>query len=105
MVDETKILRKILFVKRRRLNTDRTHPNWNIPNVMYGVRKKHKCIKKREIAVFYDLIPRQKRARTAETHWYKVLYRRTATPKEVERLGSGNILVDIWYTLCILRRR
>lgn len=80
---------KDLICQKEEVEYRRTHPNWNIPNVMYGVRKKHKCIKKREIAVFYDLIPRQKRARTAETHWYKVLYRRTATPKEVERLGSG----------------
>ena len=51
--------------------------------------KKHKCIQKNEIAVFYDLLPRQKRARTAETHWYKVLYKRKATPEEVESLKAG----------------
>lgn len=67
----------------------RTHPDWNVPYVMYGVRKKHKCIQKNEIAVFYDLIPRQKRARTAETHWYKVLFKRKATPDEVEALKAG----------------
>lgn len=41
-------------------------------------------IKKKEIAVFYDFTPWQKRARTAETHWFTVLYKRRATSKEVE---------------------
>ncbi|MBA5650842.1 hypothetical protein [Bacteroides fragilis] len=78
-----------LIDREKELEYRRTHPDWNTPYVMYGVRKKHKCIQKKEIAVFYDLIPRQKRARTAETHWYKVLYKRIATPEEVEALKTG----------------
>ena len=78
-----------LIDREEELEYRRTHPDWDIPYVMYGVRKKHKCIKKKEIAVFYDFIPRQKRARTAETHWYKVLYKRKATPKEVESFRNG----------------
>ena len=31
----------------------------------------------------------KKRARTAETHWYKVLYKRKATPEEVASLKAG----------------
>lgn len=78
-----------LIDREKELEYRRTHPDWNTPYVMYGVRKKHKCIQKKEIAVLYDLIPRQKRARTAETHWYKVLYKRIATPEEVEALKTG----------------
>ena len=77
-----------LIDREKELEYRRTHPDWNTPYVMYGVRKKHKCIQKKEIAVLYDLIPRQKRARTAETHWYKVLYKRIATPEEVEALKT-----------------
>ena len=78
-----------LIDRELELEYRKTHPDWNTPYVMYGVRKKHKCIQKNEIAVFYDLLPRQKRARTAETHWYKVLYKRKATPEEVESLEAG----------------
>ena len=78
-----------LIDRELELEYRKTHPDWNTPYVMYGVRKKHKCIQKNEIAVFYDLLPRQKRARTAETHWYKVLYKRKATPEEVESLKAG----------------
>lgn len=78
-----------LIDREKELEYRRTHPDWDIPYVMYGVRKKHKSIKKNEIAVFYDLLPRQKRARTAETHWYKVLYKRKATPEEVASLKAG----------------
>ena len=67
----------------------KNNPDWNIPTVMYGIRKKHTCIKKQEIAVFYDRTPWCKRARTAETHWYKVLYKRKATPKEAEDIKSS----------------
>ncbi|WP_288744584.1 hypothetical protein [uncultured Bacteroides sp.] len=77
-----------LIDREKELEYRRTHSDWNTPYVMYGVRKKHKCIQKKEIAVLYDLIPRQKRARTAETHWYKVLYKRIATPEEVEALKT-----------------
>ncbi len=73
-----------LIDRENELEYRRTHPDWNIPYVMYGVRKKHMCIKKKEIAVFYDFTPWQKRARTAETHWFTVLYKRRATSKEVE---------------------
>ena len=73
-----------LIDRENELEYRRSHPDWNIPYVMYGVRKKHKCIKKKEIAVFYDFTPWQKRARTAETHWFTVLYKRRATSKEVE---------------------
>ena len=78
-----------LIDRELELEYRKTHPDWNTPYVMYGVRQKHKCIQKNEIAVFYDLLPRQKRARTAETHWYKVLYKRKATPEEVESLKVG----------------
>lgn len=78
-----------LIDRELELEYRKTHLDWNTPYVMYGVRKKHKCIQKNEIAVFYDLLPRQKRARTAETHWYKVLYKRKATPEEVESLKAG----------------
>lgn len=51
-----------LIDRELELEYRKTHPDWNTPYVMYGVRKKHKCIQKNEIAVFYDLLPRQKRA-------------------------------------------
>lgn len=68
----------------------KNHPDWDIPTVMYGIRKKHTCIKKQEIAVIVDRTPWCKRARTAETHWYKVIYKRKATSKEAEDVRSGN---------------
>lgn len=33
-----------LIDRENELEYRRTHPDWNIPYVMYGVRKKHKCI-------------------------------------------------------------
>ena len=45
-----------LIDREKELEYRRTHPDWDIPYVMYGVRKKHKSIKKNEIAVFYDLL-------------------------------------------------
>ena len=58
-----------LIDRELELEYRKTHLDWNTPYVMYGVRKKHK--------------------RTAETHWYKVLYKRKATPEEVESLKAG----------------
>ena len=74
--------------KARKERTE--NPNWDRPVVMYGVRRMgHKCIKKQEIAVVIDCIPWQKRARTAETHWYKILFKRLATDIEMEEV-KGN---------------
>lgn len=39
-----------LIDRENELEYRRVHPDWNIPYVMYGLRKKHKCIKKKEIA-------------------------------------------------------
>jgi hypothetical protein len=66
------------------------NPDWQRPVVLYGIRKKHKWIKKDEIAVVIDLMPWQQRARMAETHWYKVLYKRPATDLEWEEMKKEN---------------
>ncbi|MDH6309448.1 hypothetical protein M2451_002666 [Dysgonomonas sp. PFB1-18] len=63
------------------------NPDWERPVVMYGIRKTHhKCIKKQEIAVIIDLMPWQDRARMAETHWYKIIYKRPATDLEWDEM-------------------
>ena len=83
--------RKVEF-KRRNGN-----PDWERPVTMYGVRKAgHKCIKKQEIAVIIDTIPWQKRARTAETHWYNILYKRPATNKEWEGIKGRTRRYVVW---------
>lgn len=67
-IDFPSLLSGILAEKEYRAR----HPLWARPIVLYGIRKQsHKWIKKQEIAVIIDLSPRQDRARTAETHWYK----------------------------------
>lgn len=71
-------------------------PDWERPVVMYGIRKKHKCIKKEEIAVVIDLIPWQDRARMAETHWYKIIYKRPATDLEWEEMKQKNSIRRYW---------
>lgn len=73
-----------------------THPDWDRPVVMYGIRKKHKCIKKEEIAVVIDLMPWQDRARMAETHWYKIIYKRPATDLEWEEMKQKNPIKRYW---------
>lgn len=72
------------------------HPDWDRPVVMYGIRKKHKCIKKEEIAVVIDLMPWQDRARMAETHWYKIIYKRPATDLEWEEMKMKNPTRRYW---------
>lgn len=44
-----------LIDRENELEYRRTHPDWNIPYVMYGVRKKHKCIKRRKLLCFMTL--------------------------------------------------
>ena len=83
---------------RQTLKYRETHPDWERPMMLYGIRKKHKCIKKQEIAVIMDLSPHCDRARTAETHWYKIIHRRWATDLEWEeiRQKSPNRRYWIW---------
>jgi hypothetical protein len=65
------------------------NPDWDRPVVMYGIRKMgHKCIKKKEIAVVIDKMPYQDRARMAETHWYKIIYKRPATDIEWKEVSD-----------------
>ncbi|MCC8035945.1 MAG: hypothetical protein LIO77_08475 [Rikenellaceae bacterium] len=79
---------------RRRL----ADPDWERPIVMYGVRKQsHKCIKKQEIGVIIDIIPWQRRARTAETHWYEILHRRPATDLEWDNCKGCTRRYLIWH--------
>lgn len=72
------------------------HPGWDRPVVMYGIRKKHKCIKKQEIAVIIDLMPWQQRARMAETHWYRILYKRPATDLEWHEMKMKEAVKRYW---------
>lgn len=76
----------------------RNNPDWDRPVVMYGVRKQgHKCIKKPEIGVIIDCNPWQDRARTAETHWYNILYKRLASDAEyADGKGSSRRYI-IWH--------
>lgn len=72
-------------LKRREEN-----PDWERPIVMYGVRRQgHKCIKKKEIAIIIDKIPWQQRAKTAETHWYHILYKRPANEIEWKEIKEN----------------
>ena len=90
--DMEEIYRKaVKTIRYRKLN-----PDWQRPVVMYGIRKKHKCIKKEEIAVVIDLMPWQDRARMAETHWYKILYKRPATDLEWEEMKEKNPIKRYW---------
>lgn len=73
-----------------------THPGWDRPVVLYGIRKKHKCIKKEEIGVIIDLTPWQQRARMAETHWYRILYKRSATDLEWQEMKAKNPVKRYW---------
>lgn len=91
-VDFTALFQKIAETKRYRIQ----NPDWNRPVVMYGIRKKHKCIKKQEIAVVIDLMPWQDRARTAETHWYKIIYKRAATDQEWQEMKMKNPVRRYW---------
>lgn len=68
------------------------HPDCDRPTVMYGIRKKHKCIKKEEIGVIIDNMPMCNRARMAEKHWYKIIYKRLATDIEWEEMKSLNLI-------------
>ncbi len=72
------------------------NPDWERPVVMYGIRKKHKRIKKQEISVIIDLTPWQERARMAETHWYKILYKRPASDVEWEEMKRKNPVKRYW---------
>ncbi|HML65261.1 MAG TPA: hypothetical protein PKC55_10555 [Dysgonomonas sp.] len=72
------------------------NPDWDRPVVMYGIRKKHTCIKKQEIAVIIDLMPWQERARMAETHWYKIIYKRPATDLEWKEMEMRNPVKRYW---------
>ena len=66
-----------------------THPDWERPVVMYGVRKMtHKWVKKQEIAVIIDKMPWLDRARMAETHWFIILHKRPATDLEWKEVSG-----------------
>ena len=68
-----------------------THPGWERPVVMYGVRKQNcKFIKKQDIAVIIDKTPWCDRARMAETHWYKIIYKRPATDLEWNEVSGSS---------------
>lgn len=72
-------------------------PDWDRPVVMYGVRRTHhKYIKKQEIAVIIDINPWQDRARTAETHWYNIVYKRPATDLEWEEVKKMELTRRYW---------
>ena len=62
-----------LIDREKELEYRRTHPDWNTPYVMYGVRKKHKCIQKKEIAVLYDLTPEEVEALKTRTYTRRYL--------------------------------
>lgn len=91
-VDFDSLHQKIRETKKYR----KENSNWDRPVVMYGIRKKHKCIKKEEIAVVIDLMPWQDRARMAETHWSKILYKRLATDLEWEEMKNKNPVQRYW---------
>ncbi len=91
-VDFAGLYQKLEETKKYREET----PDWERPVVMYGIRKKHKCIKKEEIAVVIDLMPWQDRARMAETHWYKIIYKRLATDLEWEEMKQKNSIRRYW---------
>lgn len=91
-IDFPSLLQQIEETKQYR----RENPDWERPVVMYGIRKKHKCIKKQEIAVIIDVMPWQQRARMAETHWYKILYKRPATDLEWKEMKKKNPVKRYW---------
>ncbi|GAB6119000.1 hypothetical protein [Dysgonomonas termitidis] len=91
-IDLDALLKQIDETKKYR----QAHPGWERPVVMYGIRKKHKCIKKEEIAVVIDLMPWQDRARMAETHWYNIIYKRPATDLEWEEMKQKNPIRRYW---------
>lgn len=91
-IDLNDLFQKMIETEKYR----REIPDWNRPVVMYGIRKKHKCIKKQEIAVIIDLTPWQQRAITAETHWYKIIYKRPATDQEWKEMKMKNSTRRYW---------
>lgn len=91
-INFTGLYQKMEETKRYR----KENPDWDRPVVMYGIRKKHKCIKKEEIAVVIDLIPWLDRARMAETHWYKIIYKRPATDLEWGEMKLKNPIRRYW---------
>lgn len=91
-VDLEALLKQMILTKRYR----DTHPDWDRPVVMYGIRKRHKCIKKQEIAVILDLMPWQQRSRMAETHWYRILYKRPATALEWQEMKMKESVRRYW---------
>lgn len=91
-VDFEALLKQMIEANQYRKN----HPDWNRPVVMFGIRKKHKWIKKEEIAVVIDLMPWQQRARMAETHWYKIIYKRPATDIEWKEMKMKNLIKRYW---------
>lgn len=72
------------------------NPDWERPTILYGIRKEHKFIKKKEIGVILDREPWCDRVRTAETHWFKILYKRPATDLEWQE-ASGNKRYIVWH--------
>jgi len=87
------IYRKTIETIRYRTET----PDWDRPVVMYGVRRTHhKYIKKQEIAVIMDIMPWQERARTAETHWYNIVYKRPATDLEWKEAKERELTRRYW---------
>jgi len=92
-IDFEEVYRKTLeTIRYRKMTSD-----WDRPIVMYGVRRTHhKFIKKREIAVIIDITPWQDRARTAETHWYNIVYKRPATDLEWEEVKERELIRRYW---------
>ncbi|NDV69978.1 hypothetical protein [Dysgonomonas sp. 25] len=89
-------LPEILLKAKKTIEYRCSHPDWDRPIVMYGIRKKHKWIKKNEIAVIIDTMPWQERARMAESHWYTIIYKRPATDLEWHEMKIKNPIKRYW---------
>ena len=86
-----------LIDRELELEYRKTHPDWNTPYVMYGVRKKHKCIQKNEIAKSVLVLLKH--------IGIKYCTRERPLLKKLSHSRLGNIPVDIWCIPCLLRRK
>ena len=94
-----------LIDRENELEYRRTHPDWNIPYVMYGVRKKHKCIKKKELLCFMTL-RRGRSVPVLPRHIGLQCYiKEEQLLKKWNLLETENIHVDILFIPCILRKK
>lgn len=100
-IDFEALLKQMVETKKFR----EENPDWERPVVVYGIRKKHKCIKKQEIGVIIDLTPWQDRARTAETHWYNVIYKRPATDLEWKEMKAKQPIRRYWKWSYFIEKR